>query len=71
MRVHLSITESRVLAAAAEAEADGSNPGFCVACGADADGIEPDAEKCVCEECNASAVYGVDQLLLCNMCHEG
>lgn len=41
-----------------------SNPGFCVACGEDADGCEPDARKYKCECCGERAVYGAEELLL-------
>jgi len=41
-----------------------SNPGFCVACGEDADGCEPDARKYECECCGKKAVYGAEELLL-------
>ena len=40
------------------------NPGFCTACGADAEGVEPDARGYECEECGAHAVYGAEELLL-------
>ena len=39
------------------------NPGFCVECGAEHDGIEPDAEDYVCESCGSPAVWGAEQLL--------
>ena len=38
--------------------------GFCVACGAEHDGIEPDARKDTCEACGALAVYGAEQILV-------
>jgi hypothetical protein len=44
-------------------EAD-DNMGFCVACGADAYGVEPDARKYECEECGAYQVYGAEELLM-------
>lgn len=40
------------------------NSGFCTACGAQADGVEPDARKYKCESCGANAVYGAEELLL-------
>jgi predicted RNA-binding Zn-ribbon protein involved in translation (DUF1610 family) len=43
---------------------DLSNPGFCVACGAEAEGVEPDARKYRCEECGEMAVYGAEELAL-------
>jgi hypothetical protein len=40
------------------------NPGFCVACGEERDGCEPDARKYPCESCGKSQVYGAMELLL-------
>lgn len=40
------------------------NPGFCVACGTEAEGCEPDARHYPCEHCGQSAVYGAEELLL-------
>lgn len=38
--------------------------GACLACGASASGIEPDAEQYECECCGAHEVYGLEQLLI-------
>ena len=38
--------------------------GLCVACGAEADGVEPDARRYTCEACGESAVYGAEELLM-------
>ena len=40
------------------------NPGFCLACGADAEGVEPDARKYECDSCGAFEVYGAEEVLL-------
>ena len=40
------------------------NVGFCIKCGEEQDGCEPDARKYPCESCGAKAVYGAEQLLL-------
>ena len=40
------------------------NPGFCVACGEERDGCEPDARNYPCESCGKSQVYGAMELLL-------
>lgn len=40
------------------------NPGFCLACGADADGCEPDARYYECDECGAKAVFGAEELAI-------
>lgn len=46
-----------------------SNVGFCLACGCDVDGIEPDARKCHCDACDADKVYGAEELLLLGLYH--
>ena len=38
--------------------------GFCLACGAEAFGVEPDARKYECEVCGESKVYGAEEILL-------
>jgi hypothetical protein len=46
-----------------------NNTGFCLACGAEVSGIEPDARKATCEVCEAPKVYGAEQLLLMGLHH--
>ena len=38
--------------------------GFCLACGEQAYGVEPDARKYTCESCGAPRVYGAEEILL-------
>jgi hypothetical protein len=38
--------------------------GFCLACGEQAYGVEPDAENYSCESCGEDQVFGVEQLLV-------
>ena len=64
MRMHNSITEDRIMEAVESAFTSLDNPGFCIACGADADGVEPDACGYICEACEAPAVYGAEELML-------
>ena len=40
------------------------NPGFCLACGLETDGCEPDATKYRCDSCGAFEVYGAEELLI-------
>jgi hypothetical protein len=40
------------------------NTGFCLKCGAEADGVEPDARGYICTACGAPKVYGAEELLL-------
>jgi len=46
-----------------EIESD-NNSGFCLACGSDAMGVEPDARKYECDSCNARKVYGCEELMI-------
>jgi DNA-directed RNA polymerase subunit RPC12/RpoP len=47
-----------------EAIESGDYVGFCLNCGAETCGVEPDARKYKCDECGASKVYGAEELLL-------
>ena len=40
------------------------NPGFCISCGEEADGCEPDARNYPCESCGEREVFGAAELLL-------
>lgn len=42
---------------------DLDNPGFCVACGNEQEGCEPDARKYECEACGENKVYGAEELM--------
>lgn len=42
----------------------GEDMGFCLACGAEAYGVEPDARKYECDECGKAKVYGAEEILL-------
>lgn len=50
-----------VIAAAAN---DEEYIGFCVACGAEAYDVEPDARRYECDECGKHKVYGAQEILL-------
>ena len=41
-----------------------SSGGFCVACGEEAFGVEPDARKYECESCGEHTVYGAEELVM-------
>lgn len=45
------------------AQTDGTT-GFCVKCGEEQGGVEPDARRRRCESCGEMAVYGAEQLLI-------
>ena len=38
--------------------------GFCIACGAEAYDVEPDARRYECDECGKEKVYGAQEILL-------
>jgi len=63
MKMHKSITSERIIAAVEESHSTLSNPGFCIACGEDQEGCEPDAERYECESCGKRTVFGAEQLL--------
>jgi hypothetical protein len=47
-----------------EAAQSDDSMGFCLGCGAEAYGVEPDAERYKCESCEQRQVYGAEQLVL-------
>jgi hypothetical protein len=63
MKLHHSITTDRVLRAVEESMFGLDNTGFCVKCGSEQEGCEPDARKYVCESCGEKAVYGAQELM--------
>lgn len=62
--VHPSITPDRVADAVERHNTTLDNPGFCLACGSEADNVEPDARRYTCDTCGADAVYGAEELLI-------
>ena len=38
--------------------------GYCIVCGAEASGVEPDARRYPCESCGEDRVYGAEELLI-------
>jgi len=62
--VHASITADRVVEAVESYRTSLDNPGFCLVCGEEAMGVEPDARRYTCEACEAPGVYGAEELLL-------
>jgi hypothetical protein len=62
--VHPSVTIEIVHEAALREMTTLDNPGFCISCGEETDGCEPDARKHECECCGEPAVYGAAELLL-------
>ncbi len=64
MKIHPSITLERIGKAREAQFTTLANPGFCIACGADADGCEPDARNYECEECGKLKVFGAQELAI-------
>lgn len=64
MRTHKSVTLKRVMAAVKRHQTSLDNPGFCIACGCDVEGVEPDACGYECESCGEEAVYGAEELAM-------
>jgi hypothetical protein len=61
---HESLTDE-VIGEAVEREMTSlDNPGFCLMCGTEADGVEPDACNYTCDCCGAEQVFGAQELLL-------
>lgn len=61
---HPSITCDRVAEAVERYQRALDNPGFCLACGAEADACEPDAEGYDCEACGEPAVCGAELIYI-------
>lgn len=60
----MSVNIERVMEAVQESWTSCYNPGFCLECGYEQEGCEPDAEGYECEECGAFAVMGAENVLL-------
>jgi hypothetical protein len=59
MKIHESVTVDRII----EALEYENTLGFCVLCGEEATGVEPDAHRYPCESCGKKGVYGAEELL--------
>lgn len=64
VRVHQDVTLARVAEAVDGAMTSLDSPGFCIMCGCEVEGVEPDARGYECEACGAECVYGAEELLL-------
>lgn len=63
-KMHASITVERVMAAVERQMTNLDNPGFCLDCGEEAEGCEPDARNYTCESCGAFRVFGAEEILI-------
>lgn len=60
--------DKATLLSAVESELFGmENPGFCLACGEETTGVEPDARDYTCEFCGEPCVYGAAEILMMRM----
>jgi hypothetical protein len=64
MKIHKAITPERVMEACERHRMTLDNPGFCIECGMECDGVEPDARRYPCESCGARGVFGAEDLLI-------
>lgn len=64
MKMHETITQDRIMEAIERGNVGLDNPGFCIECGEERDGCEPDARRYLCDACGKRAVYGAEELLL-------
>lgn len=60
---HKSLTEAVVADAVERQMRTLDDPGFCLICGNEASGVEPDAKNYTCEACGAEQVFGAQELL--------
>jgi hypothetical protein len=67
MKMHTSLTEDRIMEAVKRYHTSLDNPGFCIECGFEQDGYEPDARKYKCENCDKRAVYGAEELFIMSL----
>jgi hypothetical protein len=61
---HKSLTDEVIFEACERRQTSLDNPGFCLICGNESDGCEPDARNYTCEACGAEQVFGSDELLM-------
>lgn len=60
MKIPKKLSANRIIAAIEEDD----NLGFCLSCGEEAYGVEPDARGYICESCEAPEVYGAEEILM-------
>ena len=59
-----NLTDARIYAAVGRRMFDLDNVGYCLSCGNEQGGCEPDARRYRCESCGDKNVYGADELML-------
>jgi hypothetical protein len=58
------LTRARLLDAMARRDECLDNPGFCLTCGAEAEGCEPDARDYKCDDCGSMRVFGAEEIFM-------
>lgn len=64
MKLPKGLTVKKIMAAAEGRLTRLEDPGFCIGCGAQHEGVEPDARRYTCERCGEAKVYGAEELAL-------
>ena len=64
MNMHPTVTLERVCNVVEASAFNLDSPGICIVCGADVDGVEPDAVAYRCDACGDIGVYGAEELLI-------
>jgi predicted RNA-binding Zn-ribbon protein involved in translation (DUF1610 family) len=64
MKIHKSLTPDVVNEAAERRMKSLDNPGFCIGCGHEHEGVEPDAADYECESCGEELVYGAEEICI-------
>lgn len=64
LRWHPSLTTSAIVGAVERHMTTLDSPGFCLACGHKAEGVDPDARNFECEACGAEQMFGAEELLM-------
>jgi len=67
MKIHPSLTQDVVIEAIERSWTTLDNPGFCISCGEERGGCEPDARNYKCEACGKHQVFGAEELMLMAM----
>jgi len=60
----IQINKDVLMAAVEDSMFGMGNLGFCLACGAERDGCEPDARNYPCDECGENEVFGAEEVML-------
>lgn len=61
---HRDLTSAVIMEACERRLSSLDNPGFCLTCGFEQDGSEPDAREYECEACGEPTVFGCEELLM-------